>query len=194
MSAAVIAGVFIASGLAFMGYAQIARARAVATRGGSVRRATGVAQLVPYFFWVPYAVAALRPGPELVVLDALRAAGLALTLGGAAFAMWAIATLGRHYDLVLEIHREHELVRAGPFRLVRHPVYTGLAVHFLGACIATGNLTLIAGTLLVTLPSLYLRARDEEALLRGEFGDAYRSYARDVPMLVPGVRGPRAKT
>ena len=194
MSPAFVALVVIASGAAFMGYAQVARARAVAARGASVRRATGIAQLVPYLFWVPYAVTALRPGPELDIPDAIVAAGLALAVSGAAFAIWAVATLGRHYDLVLEIHREHELVRRGPFEIVRHPVYTGLALHFVGACVATGNLLLIAGTALVTLPSLYLRARNEEGLLRDEFGEAYGRYAREVPMLLPGLRWPGGKT
>ena len=94
---------------------------------------------------------------------------------------------------MLEIHRGHELVRRGPFVLVRHPVYTGLALHFLGGCVATGNLVLIAGTLLVTLPTFLIRARAEEALLRGQFGPAYDRYAEEVPMLVPGLRRPGGK-
>src|SRR5439155_1550143 len=75
-------------------------------------------------------------------------------------------------DLELEIHSDHELVRTGPYRFVRHPVYTGLGLHFAGACLATGNLLLIAGTLLVTYPALYLRAVTEERrfLLRGARG------------------------
>ena len=111
--------------------------------------------------------------------------GLLLIGAGVAFALWAIAALGRHYDLVPEVHQDHELVRAGPFRFVRHPVYTGLAIHFAGACLATGNLLLIAGTLLVTYPAFYVRARAEERLLRDRFGAAYDDYARRVGMLVP---------
>ena len=78
-----------------------------------------------------------------------------------------------------------EFVGAGPYRLVRHPVYTGLALHFAGACLATGNLLLVAGTLLVTYPALYARASAEERLLRAHFGAAYDAYAREVGMLVP---------
>jgi protein-S-isoprenylcysteine O-methyltransferase Ste14 len=83
------------------------------------------------------------------------------------------------------VHGGHEVVRRGPYSLVRHPIYTGLAVHFIGACLATGNLILVAGTLLVSFPALYQRAAAEETLLRRELGDAYESYAREVPMLVP---------
>jgi protein-S-isoprenylcysteine O-methyltransferase Ste14 len=96
-----------------------------------------------------------------------------------------MVTLGRHYDLVLEVHQDHELVRRGPYALVRHPVYTGLGLHFAGACLATGNLLLIAGTLLVSYPAFYARARAEERLLRGRFGAEYEKYAQEVPMLVP---------
>jgi len=131
-------------------------------------------------------------GPEVPFPDAVRVAGVILTIGGVAFSLWSIATLGRHYDLVLEIHAGHQLVRRGPFAWVRHPVYTGLALHFIGACLATGNVLLTVGTLLVSFPTFVIRARAEEQLLREQFGAEYDRYVREVPMLVPGlrVRGP----
>jgi protein-S-isoprenylcysteine O-methyltransferase Ste14 len=165
--------------------AQLAQRRAVARRGPTVRTAGGLAALVPYFFWVPYVVIWLRPGPDVAIDEALRWLGVVMSVVGIAFSLWAMATLGRHYDLVLEVHQDHELVRRGPYALVRHPVYTGLALHFAGACLATGNLLLIAGTLLVSYPSFYARARAEERLLRDQFGAEYETYAREVPMLVP---------
>ncbi|HET9809924.1 MAG TPA: isoprenylcysteine carboxylmethyltransferase family protein [Candidatus Limnocylindria bacterium] len=165
--------------------AQIAQRRAVSRRGATIRAAGGLPALAPYFFWVPYAVIALRPGPELTVPPALAWVGLALSVIGVAVSLWAIVTLGRHYDLVLEVHADHELIRGGPYALVRHPVYTGLALHFAGLCLATGNLLLIAGTLLVSYPAFYLRASAEERLLREWFGAEYEKYAREVPMLVP---------
>jgi protein-S-isoprenylcysteine O-methyltransferase Ste14 len=168
-----------------MASAQIAQRRAVSRRGATVRTAGGLAAVAPYFFWVPYVVIALRPGPEPEVPDGLAWVGIALSALGVAFSLWAIGSLGRHYDLVLEVHEDHELIRRGPYALVRHPVYTGLALHFAGLCLATGNVLLIAGTLLVTYPAFYLRARAEETLLRERFGAEYEEYARDVPMLVP---------
>jgi protein-S-isoprenylcysteine O-methyltransferase Ste14 len=165
--------------------AQIAQRRAVARRGATLRTAGGLAALTPYFFWVPYLVILLRPGPELDVPIVVVWIGILLSVLGVAFSLWAILTLGRHYDLVLEVHEDHELVRRGPYALVRHPVYAGLAIHFAGTCIATGNLLLVAGTLLVSFPAFYLRARAEERLLRERFGAEYDKYARDVPMLVP---------
>lgn len=167
--------------------AQIAQRRAVSRRGATVHTAGGIAALVPYFFWVPYVVIALRPGPEAEVPEFLAWLGIGLSGLGVAFSLWAIITLGRHYDLVLEVHQDHELVRRGPYALVRHPVYTGLALHFAGLCLASGNAVLTAGTLLVSFPAFYLRARAEESLLRERFGAEYERYAREVPMLVPRV-------
>ncbi|MDP9251491.1 MAG: isoprenylcysteine carboxylmethyltransferase family protein [Chloroflexota bacterium] len=165
--------------------AQLAQRRALSRRGATLRTAGGLASIVPYFFWVPYVVIAVRPGPEVDLPDALGWLGVALSVFGVAFSLWSIVTLGRHYDLVLEVHQDHELVRRGPYALVRHPVYTGLALHFAGACLGTGNVLLIAGTLLLSYPAFYLRARAEERLLRDRFGAEYEKYAREVPMLVP---------
>jgi protein-S-isoprenylcysteine O-methyltransferase Ste14 len=172
-------------GLVFIVSAQIAQRRAVSRRGATIRTAGGLAALAPYFFWVPYVVIAMRPGPELVVPPALAWVGVALSVLGVAFSLWAIVALGRHYDLVLEVHADHELIREGPYAVVRHPVYTGLGLHFAGLCLATGNVLLILGTLLVSYPAFYVRARAEETLLRERFAAEYEKYAREVPMLVP---------
>ncbi len=185
MSSSLVTFVSVASIVTFMVVAQLSRIRGVARRGATLARSRGLAHYVAYFFIVPYIVIAARPGPEVALPEPVGWVGLGLTVLGIGFAVWSIATLGRHYDLELEIHRDHELVRTGPYRLVRHPIYTGLGLHFAGACLATGNLLLIAGTLLVTYPALFLRAKTEERLLRERFGAAYDAYTREVGMLVP---------
>ena len=185
MNPSLVTLVSVAGVVTFMAFAQLSRVRGLARRGETLARSRGLAHYVAYFSFVPYVVIAARPGPELEVPEPLRWVGLALVVMGIAFALWAIATLGRHYDVELEIHRDHELVRTGPYRIVRHPLYTGLGLHFAGACLATGNLVLIAGILLVTYPALYLRAKTEERLLRERFCSAYDEYAREVGMFVP---------
>jgi protein-S-isoprenylcysteine O-methyltransferase Ste14 len=187
ISDGLISLVAIGGGVLFIVFAQLARRRAVAERGESLRTTGGLAKVLPYFFWVPYLVVSLRLGPSLPVDGTLRLVGLAVSVLGVLFSLWAIVTLGRHYDLLLEIHAGHELVRSGPFGIVRHPVYTGLALHFLGACLATGNVLLTLGTLFGSFPAFYLRARAEERLLRGEFGGEYDAYAKKVGMLVPFI-------
>jgi protein-S-isoprenylcysteine O-methyltransferase Ste14 len=185
ISDGIISLVIVAGGVLFIVFAQLARQRAVASRGGSLRTTGGIAHLLPYFFWVPYVVVTFRLGPSVPRDSWAILFGLALAVAGIAFSLWAIVTLGRHYDLVLEVHAGHELVRDGPYALVRHPVYTGLALHFVGACLATGNALLMAGTLLASFPAFYIRASAEERLLRERFGSEYDAYAKRVGMLVP---------
>ena len=185
MSSTLVTVVAVAAIVTFMIVAQVSRALGLRRRGETVARSGGIAYYLAYFFFVPYLVIGARPGPELDIPEPIGWLGLVLIALGVAFSIWAITTLGRHYDVELEIHRDHELVRGGPYRLVRHPVYTGLGLHFAGACLATGNLLVIAGTLLVTYPALYVRAKTEERLLRERFGAAYEEYARQVGMLVP---------
>lgn len=187
MSGQLVAAVSVVAIVAYLLLAIVMRRRSLRLRGPSLRRIGGAAAYLPYLVPVPYLVIALRPGPELAVPDALRWAGLALVLTGIALSMWAALTLGRHFDMEVELHAGHEVVRAGPYALVRHPVYSGLALHLLGACLATGNLLLLAGTLLVALPAFSLRAAVEERLLREHLGPGYAEYAREVGMLVPFI-------
>ncbi|MDP9245909.1 MAG: isoprenylcysteine carboxylmethyltransferase family protein [Chloroflexota bacterium] len=165
------------------------RRRALAGGRESVARASGPARWLPFFIFVPYVVIALRPGPELDVPDALRWLGLVVVIAGSVFSFWSASTLGSEFDLDVEVHSGHRIIDRGPYGIVRHPVYLGIAIHFIGACLATGNVLLIAGTVLVTFPALYLRAAAEEQLLRAGLGPEYDAYARRVPMLVPF--GPR---
>jgi hypothetical protein len=98
----------------FMVVAQVVRTRNVARRGASTRRAEGIAHTATYFFWLPYLIIWLRVGPSLDPPPASVWIGLALASAGIAFALWAMATLGEHYDLTLEIHGGHRVVREGP--------------------------------------------------------------------------------
>lgn len=187
MSAFLVSGVAIGAIAGYLALALAVRRRSLRARGPSLRREGGVAAWLPYFIPVPYVVIVLRPGPELAVPDPVRWIGLAFVVAGALFSTWAALTLGRHFDVEVEVHAGHEVVRRGPYAMVRHPVYSGLALHLLGACIATGNVLLIAGTLFGAIPAFYLRASVEERLLRSELGAVYEAYARDVGMLVPFI-------
>jgi protein-S-isoprenylcysteine O-methyltransferase Ste14 len=87
--------------------------------------------------------------------------------------------LGRNWSADPRIARDHDLVRRGPYRLVRHPIYTGMVVASIGTAIAFGQLRdLLALPLLCV--GLWLKARAEERLLLSEFGDRYTAYRLDV--------------
>ncbi len=170
---------------AYLALASAIRRKALDRGRQSISRASGLARWLPFLIFVPYLVIGMRQGLELDVPTWLRWIGLLLVVAGPAFSYWSAYTLGRHFDLEVEVHEGHEIIDRGPYRIVRHPVYLGIAIHFIGACLATGNLLLIAGTVVVTFPALYLRAATEERLLRATLGPVYDAYARRVPMLIP---------
>jgi len=104
---------------------------------------------------------------------------------GLAFTWWARLTLGDLWSSNVVRKESHTVVRAGPYRLVRHPIYTGmiLAAFALGA--QTSLLAGLAGALLMAL-GFGIKARLEERFLSAELGEgAYADYRRSTPMLVP---------
>lgn len=110
---------------------------------------------------------------------ALVATGIALTAIGIAFAIGARLYLGRNWSAAPAIRQDHELVSRGPYRLVRHPIYTGMLVASIGTAIAFAQVRdLIAVPIL--LLAFWLKARFEERLLLSEFGESYITYRRTV--------------
>jgi protein-S-isoprenylcysteine O-methyltransferase Ste14 len=115
------------------------------------------------------------------------AAGWVLTAVGMLFSIWARVSLGRNWSGRVVVKQEHELVSRGPYALVRHPIYTGLLVALTGTALYDGRWRALLGVALFTI-GFWLKARSEENLLEGEFGDDYRTYRARTPMLIPNPR------
>jgi protein-S-isoprenylcysteine O-methyltransferase Ste14 len=113
-------------------------------------------------------------------------AGLALTVLGIAGAFWARFHLGRNWSSDPSVKQGHELIETGPYGVVRHPIYSGMLLAFLGTAIAHVELRGLVAVA-VGLTAFFLKARVEERLMIGEFGAAYRDYMRRVKMLIPSV-------
>jgi protein-S-isoprenylcysteine O-methyltransferase Ste14 len=110
--------------------------------------------------------------------------GAALTAAGLGFACWARVHLGRNWSAVVTVKQDHELVQSGPYRLVRHPIYTGLLLAFLGTAIARGEwLSLLAVPL--ALFSFMRKIRLEEQWMAEQFPHAYPDYRARVAALIP---------
>lgn len=160
------------------------------------RRISIVRDLPHRFFTVLGALALFvsRPGPALFDLagparDLLLWAMVALVALGIAFTWWARIHLGRFWSSDVVKKEGHHVIDTGPYGIVRHPIYTGLILSCFAIAFAKGTLIAFAGASLMVL-GWYLKARQEERLLRNELGqDAYGSYAARVPMLVPFVHG-----
>jgi protein-S-isoprenylcysteine O-methyltransferase Ste14 len=100
----------------------------------------------------------------------------------------ASIALGRYLRVDAALDTEHELIRSGPYRLVRNPVYTSmLCVHLATALLIT-PLWLFVLALAVFLAGTTIRIRAEEKLLAARFGEQFAAYRRSVSRLVPFVR------
>jgi protein-S-isoprenylcysteine O-methyltransferase Ste14 len=118
--------------------------------------------------------------------DPVRAGlGLALFGIGLAFAIWARVHIGRNWGGPMTRKDEPELVTSGPYRRVRHPIYTGILVAGIGTGVALRWVWLLA----VGLAAIYFlySAVVEERMLTEQFPDAYPRYKRETKMLVPFV-------
>jgi protein-S-isoprenylcysteine O-methyltransferase Ste14 len=121
------------------------------------------------------------------VLAPRFAIGLALTILGLGFAVWARVHLGRFWSGMVTLKKDHELIRSGPYAFVRHPIYTGLLTAAAGTALARGTLAALLALGLIGV-ACWLKIRAEEKLLTNHFGDAYRDYRRQVAALIPFMR------
>jgi protein-S-isoprenylcysteine O-methyltransferase Ste14 len=158
-------------------------------RAASRARPTWALALVP----VVAAIAiAMRARPALFAArivpssPAIDAAGIAMAVAGFALAIWARRVLGRNWSGAPVIKEDHELVRNGPYRLVRHPIYSGLLLAVFGSCLSEGRVH--GATLFVlVLLSLLWKSRVEEGLMARQFPEAYPEYRKRTKALVPFV-------
>lgn len=112
--------------------------------------------------------------------------GLVLAALGAAFAIWARLLLGRNWSGFVVVKQDHELIRSGPYAIVRHPIYSGFLLVILGAAIVEGEFRAFLG-LAIVLIAWHTKARREEQLMIGQFGEQYEDYRRRVKALIPYV-------
>jgi protein-S-isoprenylcysteine O-methyltransferase Ste14 len=114
------------------------------------------------------------------------AVGYGLLFAGMLFAGWARLFLGGNWSSNVTLKQDHTLVRSGPYRIVRHPIYTGLLVALLGTAIAAGELRCFLGVLLAGI-AWKIKSMSEETLMVQQFGDQYARYREEVKSLVPYV-------
>jgi protein-S-isoprenylcysteine O-methyltransferase Ste14 len=110
---------------------------------------------------------------------------IALCAAGFAFAWWARLHLGTLWSSSVTRKEDHRIVDTGPYGIVRHPIYTGMLMGAIALVVASGTTLALIG-FAVFVVGILMKARLEERFLSGELGvEAYESYRRRVPMLVP---------
>ena len=112
--------------------------------------------------------------------------GAAVTAAGLIFSVWARRHLGSNWSREVTVKQGHELIRTGPYAIVRHPIYTGLLIAFFGCAIARGEWGGLVAVVLVFI-ALWLKLSLEEKWMREQFGQAYDLYSRQVAALLPFV-------
>ena len=175
----------------------------------ALKLAIGVAWLVFWVYWLASAAtskASVRGGWRIrlagvsviavfVIADAfhggglavhsviLAAIGAAVFAGGIALAVWARLHLGRNWGMPMTQRAEPELVTSGPYRFVRHPIYSGLLTAMLGTALVDNLLGLIVVAVLIAY--FYYCGTVEERNLVATFPSAYPQYRSRTKMLIP---------
>lgn len=140
--------------------------------------------LLPLEWLLPPALIAFRIGEIEAGWLPARLAGLAVGLAGAGLLVWASVLLGRFMMHEAAIREDHTLIESGPYRFVRHPVYTGFLALLLGSGVASLNVCVL---LLwpVSLLGILIQAASEEQLLGARFGREYERYVGRIGRFVP---------
>jgi len=136
-----------------------------------------------------YAFSPILDRGHLPLPAAVRWIGFAFALAGIALLRATHEALGSNWSGKLEIAQGHQLIVVGPYRRVRHPMYTALFCIALAYALLSAN-WIVAASNIVAVTSMYLaRVRDEEQMLIDQFGDEYRAYMRRTGRLIPKLSG-----
>lgn len=113
--------------------------------------------------------------------------GLVMIAVGIALRAWSIATLGRFFQYRIEVQADHQVITDGPYRYVRHPSYSGIALVVLGIALASGSVLGFLAAAALAGVGLAVRIHAEEKQLTDALGDQYDRYAASRKRLIPGV-------
>ena len=167
--------------------AAISTKRSVYRESPAQRLRYSILLIAAYFLLIrghrlPYPLSA-RVIPHMEVI---AWAGAGLCVAGLGFCIWARVTLGRNWSGAVTLKEEHELIERGPYRLVRHPIYTGLIAMCMATAIVLGHVGGIIGLVLVFI-SFWIKLSDEERVMLKQFPDQYAAYQQRVKRIIPFV-------
>ncbi len=110
--------------------------------------------------------------------------GLALTAAGVLLCVWARVHLGRYWSDKIVLKVEHRLIRSGPYRYLRHPIYSGVLLGIVGTAVAVGEWRGFVALAMMSA-NYFMKARREERVLAGQFGEEYTEYRKQAGFLTP---------
>jgi protein-S-isoprenylcysteine O-methyltransferase Ste14 len=165
-----------------------------------LKPATRAEPALPRFFkyWLPIIVAIALMWPSewlrssvlgrhfLPQTRMVASIGLLLLVAGVWFACWARHILGSNWSSEVQLKEDHELIERGPYRYVRHPIYTGILLALLGTVVLEGEWRALLGFVIMFV-SFWRKLRLEETWLGEHFGPVYTDYMQRVKALIPGI-------
>ena len=113
--------------------------------------------------------------------------GVAVTAAGLLFAIWARACLGSNWSGTVTVKVGHQLIRTGPYRWVRHPIYSGMLLGMIGTAISKGQLRGIVAVVLLWI-GFTMKSRIEERFMTNTFGAEYTEYSHTTGAIVPRLK------
>lgn len=163
---------------------------------GAQRKEPAIKRLFAY--WLPLIVAALLLGPGpwfghslfrmpfMSTTLLVGIAAVALAIVGASLAIYSRVLLGLNWSATVQLKERHELITGGPYRWIRHPIYTGFLLMFLGHALLIGEWRGLLAVAIV-FASFWRKLQLEESWLVEHFGESYRAYQSCTKALIPGL-------
>ncbi len=109
-----------------------------------------------------------------------------LTVSGLVVAVWARTVLGRNWSGYVTYKKDHELVTGGPYKFVRHPIYTGAILMVIGTFLYYPNIFVLS--FLISWSTMFMiRTKEEEKIMIKLFGKRYLDYMKKTKRLIPGI-------
>ncbi len=122
---------------------------------------------------------------NLELYDALRVFGVFLMAYGLLLLEQVHRALGENFSPILELRQEHSLIRSGPYKRIRHPMYTSGFLFFIGAGLLSANLAVLLFPNISFLLLVLLRLPDEEKMLAERFGPEWDEHVRHTGAFIP---------
>jgi len=122
---------------------------------------------------------------QIVGMPIAKWIGFGMILIGLTVRIWAMRVLGQFYTHTLRTMSDQQIVREGPYRLIRHPGYLGSLLFWIGAGLATANWLIAVGVTLALILAYRSRIQAEETMLLVTFGQAYKDYSQQTWRLIP---------
>jgi protein-S-isoprenylcysteine O-methyltransferase Ste14 len=126
-------------------------------------------------------------GRWLTLGDWLTWVGVAVMISGIVFRRYVISFLGKFFTATVQIHKDHQLIKNGPYRYIRHPSYLGILILTLGNGIALANWISLLLCIVLPVTGLINRIKVEEKELQHHFGEQYEDYRKSTWRLIPYV-------